>query len=119
MVYTVERPWLANKQSVSCIPQGVYTLEKRVSPVVKRTSGGVYSQGWEVTDVPDRTFIMIHPGNTMDDLAGCIAVGDSMGYVGGKWAILNSRATFKDVMTELQKRASWQLDIRQRIVEYP
>lgn len=119
MIYTVERPWLGNKQSVSCIPQGIYELRKRLSGVVKRASGGVFSQGWEVTGVPDRTYIMFHPANTMDDLEGCIGVGDGLGYVAGRWAVVNSRATFKVFMSELQKRDGWQLDIRQRIVGYP
>lgn len=118
-LYTVERPWLGNRQSVSCIPEGPYTISKRFSNVVKRTSGGKYSQGWEVNSVPGRSFIMIHPANTMDDLEGCIAVGDSLGYVNGKWAVLNSRRAFDVLMDELRTQDEWLLEIRQRVVEYP
>lgn len=118
-VYTCERPWLANRQSVSCIPEGVYTIRKRFSNVVKRTSGGKYSQGWEVQNVTGRSYIMIHPGNTMDDVEGCILVGDSLGYVKGKWAVLNSRATFDVVMDELKSRDDWLLEIRRYAPEYP
>lgn len=117
--YTVERPWLANRPRVSCVPQGTYTLNKRFSNVVKRTSGGKYSQGWEVQNVPERTYIMIHPANTMDDLEGCIGVGDSLGFVKGKWAVLNSRKAFDKLMDELAKQNEWLIEIRQRVVEYP
>ena len=30
----------------------------------------------EIKDVPDRTFILIHPANTTDEIEGCIAVGE-------------------------------------------
>ncbi|HBD11001.1 MAG TPA: hypothetical protein DCZ13_02570 [Porticoccaceae bacterium] len=118
-VYTCERPWLANRESVSCIPEGVYTIRARLSNVVKRTSGGKYAKGWEVQSVPGRSYIMIHPGNTMDDVEGCILVGSSLGYVKGKWAVLNSRATFDVVMDELRSREDWLLEIRQTRAEYP
>lgn len=118
-LYTVERPWLSNRQSVSCIPEGVYTLGSRFSNVVKRTSGGKYSQGWEVQSVPGRSYIMLHPGNTMDDLEGCIAVGDSLGYVKGKWAVLNSRKAFDVLMDELARQREWLLEIRRYAPEYP
>jgi len=115
--YTIERPWLNNEAYVSCIPDGVYTLEKRHSPVVHRTSGGAYQEGWEVTDVPGRTFIMLHPANWMDDLAGCIGVGKRYAVTQNKKAqwvpsVLDSRAAFKEVMTLMDECNDWIMDIR-------
>lgn len=99
--YTIERPWIRNVQRVSCIPEGTYPLRKRRSPVVERSTGGAFLEGWEVCDVPDRTFIMLHPGNTMTDLEGCIAPGRELGFIAGKWAVTDSRTTFAQMMTEL------------------
>lgn len=118
-LFTVERPWLANKPRVSCIPEGIYDLEMRFSPVVKRSSGGKYQRGWEVKNVQDRTYIMLHPGNTMDDLAGCIAPGLSVGRLKGKPAVLSSRDAFDKLMDALSHRSDWQLHIYQRTANYP
>lgn len=64
--YTIELPWLDNKQKVSCIPEGRYELTKR------------YSQrfGWHllVNGVTERELILIHPANdALKELKGCIA----------------------------------------------
>lgn len=121
---TVERPWLDNRPYVSCIPEGVYTLRKRRSGVVERTTGGKYLEGWEVTRVPGRTHIMIHPANLMDQLEGCIAPGLSTGVLPDKnqepqWAVLNSFAAFKMLMEDLEERDEWLLDVRGFFPEWP
>jgi len=109
--FTVERPWQNNKPSVSCIPEGIYPLKLRESPVVQRTSGGAYRQGWEVTHVPNRSMIMLHVGNTMTDVEGCIAVGAALGWVAGRWAVTDSRKTFSLLMDALSASDAWTLNI--------
>lgn len=109
--FTVERPWNNNESNVSCIPEGTYTLRMRDSGVVSRSTGGAYSRGWEVTNVKGRSFIMIHPGNTLDDLQGCIAPGKSLGVVGGKWAVSASRQAFDELMKTLAGQSEWKLAI--------
>lgn len=111
--YTVERPWEENKQRISCIPEGVYKLRQRLSEVVQRTSGGAYARGWEVTNVPNRTFIMLHVGNTMDDLAGCISPGKSLTFLKGKWAVASSRVAFDEMMAAMASEEEWELTISQ------
>lgn len=118
-IYTVERPWQSNRQRKSCIPEGRYDLRMRASGVVSRSTAGEFTEGWEVTDVPGRTYIMIHPGNTMDDLLGCIAPGLALGVVGGKWAVTQSRDAFRDVMRELAEADEWVLHIRPYRAAYP
>lgn len=93
---TVERPWLNNEPRISCIPAGHYVLKKRKSPIVKRTSG--LEEGWEVTNVPNRTFIMIHPANLSRQLMGCIAVGRKFGKLENTKAVLSSKVTFLEFM---------------------
>ncbi|RCW62617.1 hypothetical protein DET61_12319 [Marinobacter nauticus] len=122
--HSLELPWLGNRTSVSCIPEGVYTLGLRRSGVVERTTGGQYLHGWEVQDVPGRTYIMIHPANTIDDLEGCIAPGLSTGVLPDnnrdpQWAILNSFAAFKMLMEDLEARQEWLLDVRTFSPEWP
>lgn len=90
--YTVERPWLDNRTNVSCIPEDTYTARLYDSPTPGR---GIV---WQLNDVPDRTFIQIHRGNTMDDVVGCIALGKGLGFVNGKWAVSSSRQAFGEFM---------------------
>ena len=108
---TVERPWLQNAPNISCIPVGRYALRLRDSGVVERSTHGAFDRGWEVCDVVDRSYIMLHPGNTMDDLEGCIAVGRELGFINGKWAVTDSQATFSDLMARLARDSEWRLAI--------
>ncbi len=89
--YTVERPWLDNKPRESCIPEGEYGLKL-----------GMYNRGgyaaYEVMDVPNRSLIKIHVGNTIDDVIGCIAPGKALGYLEKKWSVSSSRKAFKEFM---------------------
>ena len=117
--FTVERPWLGNKPYESCIPDGIYTLERRRSSVVERTSGGDYVEGWEVTDVPGRTYIMIHPGNWPSNFEGCIGVGTEYKVLDGRNAVTQSRLAFAQVMASLDMPGTWQLEIRPFLMEYP
>ena len=89
--YTVERPWLGNRPWVSCIPAGGYGIGR------KRYNRGGYD-ALEVEGVPERSSILIHVGNTMDDVQGCIAVGGGLGYINGKWAVIGSRVAFAALM---------------------
>lgn len=122
--YTVEQPWNNNAQGASCIPDGVYTLGLRYSPVVKRTSRGKYSEGWEVQNVPGRTYIMVHPGNWPGDVEGCIAVGNGHGVLRNRrgdyqQAVTGSQAAFEEIMSLLDQHDAWTLDIRPFIMQYP
>jgi len=118
-IYTCERPWLSNRQNESCIPDGAYILKKRRSPVVERTTGADFKEGWEVTGVPERTFIMIHPGNWPKNVEGCIAVGRKYQLLNGLNGVIESRSTFRCLMSALASETCWQLDIRPFRMEYP
>lgn len=90
-LYTVERPWLQNLPSVSCIPSGEYRC------VPRRYNRGGYD-AIEITDVPARTHILFHRGNTLNDLAGCIAPGTALGFINGVWAVKRSSVAFGILM---------------------
>jgi len=66
IVYSIELPWKDNFTQVSCIPEGRYELAKRWSPR--------FNRHLQVSDVPEREVILIHPANdAMQELRGCIA----------------------------------------------
>jgi hypothetical protein len=56
-----------------CIPVGKYSVIPHNSPKHPHT--------WELLNVPGRTEILIHPGNTIRDTEGCILVGTSFGWL--------------------------------------
>lgn len=109
---TIEPIWEHNAVGKSCIPSGEYLLAMRSSQMVYRTSGNEFSRGWEVTGVPNRDLIMIHPGNWASDSNGCILVGRSHAVIQGKPGVTASRAAFKDLMNRLSKRDQWRLAVR-------
>lgn len=115
---TVECPWKGNAPFESCIPDGVYHLKRRRSDVVEKSSGGDYVEGWEVCDVPGRSFIMIHPGNWPSNFEGCIGVGKKYKVMQGSNGVTASRATFAELMGGLDG-GQWQIDIRPFIMEWP
>lgn len=115
--YTVERPWIRNVQRVSCIPEGIYPLRKRRSLTVERITDGKFPDGWELEGVPYRSHILIHPANTMDDLQGCIGVGQNLGFIAGRWAVTDSQATFAQLMAELDALPDTERQIRVQLTE--
>ena len=123
--YTAECPWFGNATGTSCIPEGIYSLGKRYSPTVKRTSANQFSEGWEVLDVPERSFIMIHPANfPLLDLEGCIAIGENYQIIPDRMgvarnAVIKSRPAFKRFMELLETSDYWDLHIFQKRIEYP
>lgn len=73
-LYTIERPWLANKKFVSCIPTGIYELEWDSTGRIKYVP--------RLRDVPGRSQINIHTANWANQLHGCIAPGLSYSLKG-------------------------------------
>ncbi len=90
--YTMENPWLDNKKTDSCIPTGTYICKPVNSPRFGKTI--------EVTDVPNRSHILFHAGNSPDDTDGCILIGLN-GSDNDKMWISNSRAAMKIFLEQL------------------
>ena len=66
ITHTIELPWRDNRKRISCIPEGTYQLRRRFSAKFK----------WHyvLLNVPDRSYILIHPANNAQkELQGCIA----------------------------------------------
>ena len=103
-LYSLELPWLDNEPQHSCIPEGVYPLHLTMSP----RFGRVY----EIWNVPGRTHILIHAGNTTDDTQGCVLVGTSRGSLQHKPAVLNSRQALKKFNAALAPYKGVTIDVR-------
>ena len=109
--YTVERPWLDNRPNVSCIPEGSYYMRL-----------GKYNRGdyaaYEILNVPERSDIKIHIGNTIDDVIGCVATGYTLGYLYDKWAVTDSRWSFIDFLTVMDGCEEAVIDIYQKKIDH-
>jgi len=69
---TLELPWLNNQKQISCIPTGKYLVKKRYSKKFKNHL--------HITNVENRSYILIHSGNYYTDILGCVLVG-RLGFV--------------------------------------
>lgn len=92
---TLERPWEDNRRNVSCIPLGVYTCKRIISPK--------FGDTFEVLNVPGRSHILFHKGNLNEDTHGCILVGEYFDPLYGKPAILASGKAFWEFMERTTK----------------
>ena len=73
--YTMECPNLGNQRGISCIPVGTYEVTMTYSPGFERVL-------YIVSHVDERSGIRIHPANQVEELAGCIALGNRYGSNG-------------------------------------
>lgn len=88
----------------TAIPYGLYEVTMKVkSPKFSQRSAYNWCSGYlpRLLNVPYFDGILIHAGNTADDSAGCILVGENK----VKGQVINSMATLKRLVTIL-KRAS-------------
>jgi hypothetical protein len=100
-LHTIELPWRGNvpggiDTGGSCVPEGTYPLV--ADPYL---AGGYESV--KLNQVPDRTQIQVHIGNTAADVEGCIVVGKEKGEFAPEGhdrvlpAVLNSTEAYNDV----------------------
>jgi hypothetical protein len=72
--YTCEEEQQGNKPRISCIPAGLYTCQR------SHFNHGNY-ECFEVLNVPGRSLIKLHKGNTEEDVEGCIVLGLDIGVL--------------------------------------
>lgn len=116
---TLERPWEGNAQNVSCIPSGNYDLKKRPSALLSRLTQEQYQDAWEICDVPNRSHILIHPGNWIENSEGCVLVGNDFMVINSKPGVVASRKTFDEVMTRLNRENEWTISVLWDTYSYP
>jgi len=100
---TIERPWLPNPAGPggvsrqSCIPDAEYAVEhftgERFTDVFRLSNPavGVFPSVVPAGQAWGRASILIHSGNFVSDVIGCIAVGTSHAIVANQNQILRSR----------------------------
>jgi hypothetical protein len=73
-LFTCEEEAQGNQRNISAIPAGEYLCKRTI----------YHRHGYEtfeVCDVPGRTRILFHPGNTEEDSDGCILLGMKLGVL--------------------------------------
>ena len=97
---TLEDPWRLNEKGKSCIPPGVWKAVPYDAPT--------YGETWEV-QVPGRSAILFHPGNSEADTQGCILLGSEWGD-GKPLDILESKKAFA-AFKKMQPREFFWLNV--------
>ena len=100
---TLELPYRDNKPNISSIPKGKYNVVKRWSKK--------YKDHFHILDVPNRSYILIHPANYVSELRGCIAVGKDFRDINfdGSLDTINSREALKDLLNILPNKFTIEL----------
>lgn len=100
--FTLEEPWRQNQSNSSCIPEGEYKCEEYMSSKFGNT--------FVVMNVPGRSGILFHTGNSTEDTEGCILLGMRMDPF--SWTkIADSRNAFEFFRSFLMGEKEFQLRI--------
>lgn len=100
---TLERPWLDNAVGKSCIPAGIYTCKRVLSPQFGNT--------FEVMDVPGRTLIRFHKGNILRDTHGCIILGEQYENLNGYPGVVASGHAMTEFLDRTKTVDEFELEI--------
>lgn len=112
---TIERPWIQNPAGpggmprLSCIPDGEYRVRQHSSerfPNVWALDNPALGVWYQPADMPPgqrwgRSAVLIHAGNRVADVIGCIAIGRKHGTLDGEPAVISSRIALADLRSVL------------------
>ena len=116
-VFTIERPWIpvkthkGGKPFESCIPDGYYHMNAWHSDkhshtwVLSNSLLNVYASQDEVPETGGRYACLIHVGNYVSDVQGCISPGLSRDIMKGQNAVVHSGDAmeyFRGFMSQLK-----------------
>lgn len=112
--YTIERPWVQGPHPggasfESCVPDGNYQLVKHTRPdgvktvaLVNPSLGVWYNRGDRPNDW-GRYLILIHSGNYVNDVVGCVAPGLFRTIYDNRLMVTNSRAAMRRLNVQRYK----------------
>ena len=101
---TLELPWENNAPQISCIPAGIYTC--------RHFNSAKFGETFQVCDVPGRSGILFHAGNSVKDTRGCILLGRDCEIFCGRPFLTASRATMEAFRKTLDGIDSFELEIK-------
>lgn len=104
---SLERPDRMNAKNDGCIPAGEYECVRRENR--KLHTGKFLPIAYEVLNVPNRSGILFHAGNTIEDTRGCILLGKSFEALG---IISQSQVAMTAFHGMLKTEPRFQLQIR-------
>lgn len=93
LCHTLELPYRSNERDISSIPSASYIAKFHYSDTFQKCV--------KISDVLDRTGILIHPGNTINDTQGCILVGS--GWV-DTFTLSESKRAMEDLLKYIEKK---------------
>ena len=107
--YTLERPWIGGVPGGvpfrSCVPDGTYELVEHQRQngdlvfALRNPDLGVYYTEEERGDQPGRYLILIHAGNYVEDVVGCIAPGIDRTIHNNRRMVTSSRKAMDKIMS--------------------
>ncbi|MCK4498969.1 hypothetical protein KAU11_00555 [Candidatus Babeliales bacterium] len=100
---TLECPDKLNERNISSIPAQQYQCIKTCSPQ--------FGETFEIVDVPNRSHVLFHAGNTVKHTEGCIILAQYFGKLYGDRAVRNSGKTFKEFMKIMKEVKEFNLTI--------
>lgn len=100
---TLEEPWRDNQPNISSIPLGLYQCRRVDSPHFGNT--------FLVENVPGRSHILFHKGNTLEDTQGCILVGEEFGGTFEQPRLVSSQHGFSEFLALLDGQSNFGLEI--------
>lgn len=111
---SVELPWKNNQQNVSCIPPSD-KHDDWEEYICQRVESPKFGLTFEVLGVENRSHILFHKANTIDDLLGCIGIGERFESLGGKTAVWMSSEAFLEFMQRFGSEDLFKLVIVNRL----
>lgn len=101
---TLELPWKNNARRISCIPAGEYKVIKHVSPK--------FGECLWIQDVPERSEILIHSGNYVTEILGCVLAGKRHTDINadGLLDVTSSRKTMKELLDVVPNEFTVQIE---------
>ena len=110
---TLEPKDMENASNISSIPAQQYMCKLLSTNLSSVTKLG-WDKAYQIMDVPDRTNVKIHPGNSIDDTLGCVLTAQYFGKLKtGQRAVLNSGATWLSFMQLMNGYSAFHLTIKE------
>jgi hypothetical protein len=100
--------WRDNRPKISCIPLGTY----EVVPHGWNGEKVKFKNSWRLLNVPGRSGILLHEGNTHKDTEGCLLMG--LDFIVGQLSaqVTDSRLTMRFLRHEIGSNR-FNLEVRQ------